>query len=137
MPSNPYTELAELAGGFIHDVKNRLSTVNLNLGLNSYQLWLIGNAKINHFNAVFARQMLFANGFKILPGGNGFHGLTGHVKPQDPRLLRWGALRLRLLSLAVFDVVIKGLQVIWNGKNSSCFHFKHGEGSLVGYWRVC
>ncbi len=28
-----------------------VATINLDLGLNSYQLWLIGNAKINHFNA--------------------------------------------------------------------------------------
>src|SRR5947208_4266885 len=28
-----------------------VATINLDLGQNSYQLWLIGNAKINHFNA--------------------------------------------------------------------------------------
>ena len=28
-----------------------IATVNLDLGLNTYQLWLIGNAKIAHFNA--------------------------------------------------------------------------------------
>jgi hypothetical protein len=28
-----------------------IATINLDLGLNSYQLWLIGNAKVNHFNA--------------------------------------------------------------------------------------
>jgi hypothetical protein len=28
-----------------------IATINLDLGLNSYQLWLIGNAKINHFYA--------------------------------------------------------------------------------------
>jgi D-alanine transaminase len=33
MPGNPYAELAELAGGFIHDVKNHLSTLGLNLQL--------------------------------------------------------------------------------------------------------
>jgi DNA-binding beta-propeller fold protein YncE len=27
-----------------------IATINLDLGLNSYQLWLIGNAKVNHFN---------------------------------------------------------------------------------------
>ncbi len=32
MPSN-YTELAELAGGFIHELKNHLSTLGLNLQL--------------------------------------------------------------------------------------------------------
>jgi D-alanine transaminase len=33
MPSNPYAELAELAGGFIHDIKNHLGTLGLNLQL--------------------------------------------------------------------------------------------------------
>lgn len=33
MPSNPNTDLAELAGGFIHDIKNRLGTLALNLQL--------------------------------------------------------------------------------------------------------
>ncbi len=33
MPSNPYTDLAELAGGFIHDIKNHLGTLGLNLQL--------------------------------------------------------------------------------------------------------
>jgi hypothetical protein len=28
-----------------------IATINLDLSLNSYQLWLIGNAKVNHFNA--------------------------------------------------------------------------------------
>jgi DNA-binding beta-propeller fold protein YncE len=28
-----------------------IATVNLDLGLNTYQLWLIGNAKVNHFDA--------------------------------------------------------------------------------------
>jgi hypothetical protein len=28
-----------------------IATVNLDLGLNTYQLWLIGNAKVDHFNA--------------------------------------------------------------------------------------
>src|SRR6476659_6905050 len=36
-PTDPlvrqYTELAELAGGFIHEIKNHLSTLNLNLQL--------------------------------------------------------------------------------------------------------
>ncbi len=33
-PTNdPYTELAELAGGFIHEIKNHISTLNLNLQL--------------------------------------------------------------------------------------------------------
>ena len=32
-PSDRYAELAELAGGFIHEVKNHLSTLNLNLQL--------------------------------------------------------------------------------------------------------
>lgn len=31
--SDPYTELAELAGGFIHEIKNHLSTFGLNLQL--------------------------------------------------------------------------------------------------------
>ncbi|MCI0461953.1 MAG: two-component sensor histidine kinase, partial [Gemmataceae bacterium] len=31
--SDPYAELAELAGGFIHDMKNHLSTLGLNLQL--------------------------------------------------------------------------------------------------------
>jgi D-alanine transaminase len=33
MPHNPTAELAELAGGFIHDIKNRLGTLALNLQL--------------------------------------------------------------------------------------------------------
>src|SRR6516225_12120025 len=33
MPSEPYTELAELAGSFIHEIKNHLSTLGLNLQL--------------------------------------------------------------------------------------------------------
>src|SRR3954462_9150635 len=33
MSSTPYAELAELAGGFIHDIKNHLSTLGLNLQL--------------------------------------------------------------------------------------------------------
>src|SRR6266446_8886835 len=32
-PSNQYAELAELAGGFIHEIKNHLSTLGLNLQL--------------------------------------------------------------------------------------------------------
>ncbi|MFN6049493.1 MAG: histidine kinase dimerization/phospho-acceptor domain-containing protein, partial [Planctomycetia bacterium] len=31
--SDPYSELAELAGGFIHEIKNHLSTFGLNLQL--------------------------------------------------------------------------------------------------------
>ena len=31
--SDPYTELAELAGGFVHEIKNHLSTFGLNLQL--------------------------------------------------------------------------------------------------------
>jgi two-component system sensor histidine kinase HydH len=33
MLTQPYAELAELAGGFIHEIKNRLSTLGLNLQL--------------------------------------------------------------------------------------------------------
>src|ERR1700731_4927391 len=33
MPNEPYAELAELAGGFIHEIKNHLSTLGLNLQL--------------------------------------------------------------------------------------------------------
>src|SRR5215211_4275247 len=33
MPPEPLTEVAELAGGFIHEVKNHVSTLNLNLQL--------------------------------------------------------------------------------------------------------
>lgn len=33
MVTQPYAELAELAGGFIHEIKNRLSTLGLNLQL--------------------------------------------------------------------------------------------------------
>ena len=33
MRSDPYAELAELAGGFIHEIKNHLSTLGLNLQL--------------------------------------------------------------------------------------------------------
>src|SRR5262249_27970855 len=33
MITQPYAELAELAGGFIHEIKNRLSTLGLNLQL--------------------------------------------------------------------------------------------------------
>jgi signal transduction histidine kinase len=33
MSTQPYAELAELAGGFIHEIKNRLSTLGLNLQL--------------------------------------------------------------------------------------------------------
>src|SRR5271169_5743005 len=33
MPTNSYAELAELAGGFIHEIKNHLSTLGLNLQL--------------------------------------------------------------------------------------------------------
>ena len=33
MPTDPYAELAELAGGFIHEIKNHLSTLGLNLQL--------------------------------------------------------------------------------------------------------
>ena len=33
MPTEPYAELAELAGGFIHEIKNHLSTLGLNLQL--------------------------------------------------------------------------------------------------------
>jgi len=33
--SDPYTELAELAGGFIHEIKNHLSTFGLNLQLHA------------------------------------------------------------------------------------------------------
>src|SRR5580658_1465102 len=33
MMDQQYTELAELAGGFIHEIKNHLSTLNLNLQL--------------------------------------------------------------------------------------------------------
>ncbi|MGL4552213.1 MAG: aminotransferase class IV [Gemmataceae bacterium] len=33
MSNTPYAELAELAGGFIHDIKNHLSTLGLNLQL--------------------------------------------------------------------------------------------------------
>src|SRR5262245_35412061 len=32
-PPSPYAELAELAGGFIHEIKNHLSTLGLNLQL--------------------------------------------------------------------------------------------------------
>jgi two-component system sensor histidine kinase HydH len=32
-PSDQYTELAELAGGFIHEIKNHISTLGLNLQL--------------------------------------------------------------------------------------------------------
>jgi two-component system sensor histidine kinase HydH len=33
VPNEPYAELAELAGGFIHEIKNHLSTLGLNLQL--------------------------------------------------------------------------------------------------------
>jgi two-component system, NtrC family, sensor histidine kinase HydH len=33
VPTEPYAELAELAGGFIHEIKNHLSTLGLNLQL--------------------------------------------------------------------------------------------------------
>ena len=33
MANEPYTELAELAGSFIHEIKNHLSTLGLNLQL--------------------------------------------------------------------------------------------------------
>src|SRR6266446_6456766 len=33
MPNEPYAELAELAGSFIHEIKNHLSTLGLNLQL--------------------------------------------------------------------------------------------------------
>jgi signal transduction histidine kinase len=33
VPTNPYSELAELASSFIHEIKNHLSTLNLNLQL--------------------------------------------------------------------------------------------------------
>jgi signal transduction histidine kinase len=33
MPNEPYAELAELAGSFIHEIKNHLSTLSLNLQL--------------------------------------------------------------------------------------------------------
>jgi len=33
VPTDPYAELAELAGGFIHEIKNHLSTLGLNLQL--------------------------------------------------------------------------------------------------------
>ena len=33
MDQEQYTELAELAGGFIHEIKNHLSTLGLNLQL--------------------------------------------------------------------------------------------------------
>jgi signal transduction histidine kinase len=32
-PANPYLELAELAGGFIHEIKNHVNTLSLNLQL--------------------------------------------------------------------------------------------------------
>ncbi|HEX9131789.1 MAG TPA: hypothetical protein VF844_05820 [Ktedonobacteraceae bacterium] len=35
----------------VNAAQGTIATVNLDLGLNTYQLWLIGNAKIDHFNA--------------------------------------------------------------------------------------